>query len=79
MSKIKWISITILVIAIITFVVYNVHTTNIYIPFIKPVEIKVIFLLIIGFLIGSVTVSVIIILDRHNKKNMQNKLWSNNK
>ena len=84
MSKLKLISIVILVIIIITFVTYNVHITEVYIPFIKPVQIRVIFLLLIGFLLGSSTVGAIIMLDRHNKKiidrynnkKSRKKLWS---
>ena len=68
MSKLKLISIIILVILIITFVVYNAHITDVYIPFIKPVQIRVIFLLLIGFLLGSGTVCAIIMLNKHNKK-----------
>jgi len=68
MSKLKLISIIILVIIIITFVTYNVHTIDIYIPFIKPVQIRVISLLLIGFLLGSGTVVAIIMLERYNKK-----------
>jgi len=68
MSKFKLISIVILAIVIITFVTYNVHTVDVNIPFIKPVQIRVIFLLLIGFLLGSGTVVTIVMLDRHNKK-----------
>jgi len=68
MYKLKLIFITILVIAVITFITFNVHITNIYIPFIKPVQIRVISLLLIGFFLGSATVVSIILLDRNNKK-----------
>ena len=68
MFKLKLISIIILVIIIITFVTYNTHTIDVYIPFIKPVQIRVIFLLLIGFLLGSGTVAAIIMLERYNKK-----------
>jgi uncharacterized integral membrane protein len=71
MSKFKLISLIILVITITLFVTYNDHTVDIYIPFIKPVQIRVIFLLLIGFLSGSITVVTIIILDRYNKKKSQ--------
>ena len=68
MFKFKLISIIILVIIIITFVTYNTHTIEINIPFIRPVQIRVIFLLLIGFLLGSGTVVAIIMLERYNKK-----------
>lgn len=68
MSKYKLISITILVIVIITFITYNMHIIDIYTPFFKPVKIRVIFLLFIGFLLGSGTVVAIVMHDRHNKK-----------
>jgi len=68
MFKFKLIFIILLVIAIIAFVTYNMHTTNINIPLIKPVQINVISLLLIGFLLGSATVFVIIMLDRYNRK-----------
>jgi len=82
MFKFKLTFIILLVIAIITFVTYNMHTTNINIPLIKPVQINVIFLLLIGFLLGSGTIIVMImvdrynkkIIDRHNKKKFQNKI-----
>ena len=68
MFKFKLISIIILVIIIITFVTYNTQIIEINIPFIRPVQIRVIFLLLIGFLLGSGTVVAIIMLERYNKK-----------
>jgi len=71
MFKFKVISIIILIIAIIIFVIYNLQTIEVNFPIIKPVQIKVVSLLLIGFLLGSVTVFAIIILDRNNKKKSQ--------
>ena len=81
MSKVKLISITILVIVIITFLTYNMQIIDIYTPFFKPVKIRVISLLFIVFLLGSGTVVAIVMLDRHNKKIIEryNKKNSSNK
>jgi len=68
MFKFKVISIIILMLAIIIFVIYNMQTIELNFPIIRPVQIKVISLLLIGFLLGSATVFTIIMLDRNNKK-----------
>ncbi|MBA7667963.1 hypothetical protein ES703_76065 [subsurface metagenome] len=68
MSKFRLISIIISVIVIITFVTYNMHIIDIYTPFFRPVQIRVIFLLFIVFLLGSGTVVAIVMLNGHNKK-----------
>lgn len=68
MFKFKVISIIILVLAIIIFVIYNMQTIEVNFPIIRPVQIKVISLLLIGFLLGSATVVAIVMLDRNNKK-----------
>ena len=73
MSKFKLISVILILIVIITFVTYNDHTTDIYIPFMTPMQVRVIFLLLIGFLSGSITVVTIVILDRYNNKKKSQK------
>jgi len=73
MFKFKVISIIILVLAIIIFVIYNMQTIEVNFPIIRPVQIKVISLLLIGFLLGNATVLTIIMLDRNNKKKSSKK------
>lgn len=73
MFKFKVISIIILVFAIIIFVIYNMQTIEVNFPIIKPMQIKVISLLLIGFLLGNATVLTIIMLDRNNKKKSSKK------
>lgn len=68
MFKFKVISVIVLVLAIIIFVIYNMQTIEVNFPIIRPVQIKVISLLLIGFLLGSATVVAIVIFDRNNKK-----------
>ena len=68
MFKFKVITIIVLMLAIIIFVIYNMQTIEVNFPIIRPVQIKVISLLLIGFLLGSATVFTIIMLDRNNKK-----------
>ena len=54
---------------LITFVTFNMRLTNMYIfPFMKPVQINVITLLLIGFLFGTTIWFVIILRDQHNNK-----------
>ncbi len=73
MSKFKLISVILILIVIITFVTYNDHTTDIYIPFMTPMQVRVIFILLIGYLLGSATVVAIVILDRYNNKKKSQK------
>ena len=72
--KFKYITIFILVIMIIAFVTCNMHVTNLYVPFLKPVEIHVISLFLIGFLLGSTIWFVLIIQDQHNNKKKSKKV-----
>ena len=58
---------------IITFVTCNMHITNLYVPFLKPVEIHVISLLLIGFLLGSTIWFVLILQDQHNNNKKKSK------
>ena len=78
MSKVKLVCITILFVALVVFITYNMHITNFYIPFIKPVQIRVIFLLLIGFLLGSATVLGMVMYNGHKKKVIE-KFNRNNK
>ena len=73
MSKFKLIFVILILIVIITFVTYNDHTTDIYIPFMTPMQVRVIFILLIGYLLGSATVVAIVILDRYNNKKKSQK------
>lgn len=73
MSKFKLISVILILIVIIAFVTYNDHTTDIYIPFMTPMQVRVIFILLIGYLLGSATVVTIVILDRYNNKKKSQK------
>ena len=71
----KFIVIFILVIMFVVFVSFNMHVTNIYFPLIKPMQINVISLLLIGFILGSSIWFIIILREKYNnkKKNTKNK------
>ena len=60
-------SITLLIFMVI-FVVYNMHSTEIHYPFMGQGQVKVISLIFIGFLIGGGTVFLITLLGRIVKK-----------
>ncbi len=65
----KYVLIFVLVIMLAAFVTFNMHLTNMYIfPFMRPVQINVITLLLIGFLLGTTVWFVIILRDQHNNK-----------
>ena len=54
---------------LVTFVAFNLELTHIHIfPFMRPVQINVITLLLIGFLFGTTVWFVIILRDQYNNK-----------
>ena len=59
---------------LVTFVSFNMQPTNMYIfPFMRPVQISVISLLLIGFLFGTTIWFAIILRDQHNNKKKSEK------
>ena len=53
----------------VALVCFNTQPANMYIfPFMRPVQINVISLLLIGFLAGTTIWFIIILRDRHNNK-----------
>ena len=59
---------------LVAFITLNLELTHIHIfPFMRPVQINVITLLLIGFLFGTTVWFVIILRDQHNNKKKSKK------
>ena len=73
-SVLKIIFIVVLVTLLVAFSIDNMHTTEVHFPFADAVEINVIFLFIVGLLLGAGAVFAVVVLGRFNKKGNDNNL-----
>ena len=67
-SVLKIIFTVVLVTLLVAFGMDNMHTTEVHFPFADPLEINVIFLFLIGFLLGAGTMFAIRVFSRFGKK-----------
>ena len=67
-SVLKIIFTVVLVTLLVAFGMDNMHTTEVHFPFADAVEINVIFLFIVGLLLGAGAVFAVVILGRFKKK-----------
>jgi uncharacterized integral membrane protein len=67
-SVLKIIFIVVLVTLLVAFGIDNMHQTEIHFPFADAVEINVIFLFLIGLLLGAGFTFAVVALGRFNKK-----------
>ena len=67
-SVLKIIIIAISVTLLVAFGIGNMHTTELHFPFAAAVEINVVFLFIVGLLLGAGSVFAVVTLGRFKKK-----------